>query len=57
MDSSVKTIVITIIVIFALLFVVRSCNETKKVDIRQKSTDQKTSISIDIEKRKDASRD
>ena len=57
MDSSVKTIVITIIVIFALLFVVRSCNETKKVDIRQKSTDQKTSISMDIEKRKNASRD
>lgn len=47
MNNSIGTIVVIVIAVVILLFVLRGC---KQIEIRQKSNDDRTQISLEVKK-------
>ena len=44
--------IIGIVTVVAFLFVLRTCERTKKVEIKQKSTDGKSTFSVEVKNKK-----
>ena len=53
MDNGLKTILILVVLVVIGFVVLRGC---KEMELKQKSTDKKTTVSLEIEKERDRDR-
>lgn len=50
MNNQVKTLLIVLVLLIVVIFVYRSCQRTKSVEIKQHDTPKKTEFSVEVKK-------
>lgn len=50
MNRDIKGLAVLILAIIVIIFIVRACQDTKTIKIKQKSNDDKASLSIEVKK-------